>query len=297
MSIKAMAAVWEMNIKPADKLVLLAYADHADHSGGSIYPAVSTIAAKTGFDERSVRRITARLKKDGYLVASGVTVKGTNRYCIPLTVSQPPLTVCPPTPDSGSANPSITVNEPKRAADAAPVVVGTTQQPTIMATEIVNSTAMEPKHDAVTDFFERAVKAKTHKDIITAWKGQQHLKDVCITLCDVTGLQVTKGDAGKWLKGAVALYELGATDEILRRVWDEATARDRQFMTHPQAFVERVRSVLATQVSTPANTGAALVEWVTTPAGKILRYDGVPYPGESGRQKCVELGIAYEGGN
>lgn len=182
-------------------------------------------------------------------------------------------------------------------AIAAPVFVGTTQQPTVMATEIVNSTALEPKRDAMTDFFERAVKAKTHKDVIGAWRGQEHLKDVCITLCDVTGLSVTKGDSGKWLKGAVALHELGANETILRRVWDEATARDRQFMTHPQAFVERVRSALATQVSTPANTGAALVEWVTTPAGKILRYDGVPYPGESGRQKCVELGIAYEGGN
>lgn len=182
-------------------------------------------------------------------------------------------------------------------ATAAPVFVGTTQQPTVMATDIVDSTALEPKKDAVTDFFERAVKTKTHKDVIGAWRGQEHLKDICITLCDVTGLSVTKGDSGKWLKGAVALHELGANETILRRVWDEATARDRQFMTHPQAFVERVRSALATQVSTPANTGAALVEWVTTPAGKILRYDGVPYPGDAGRQKCVELGIAYEGGN
>lgn len=182
------------------------------------------------------------------------------------------------------------------AANAAPVVVGTTQQPTIMATEIVNSTAMEPKRDAVTDFFERAVKAKTHKDIINAWKGQQHLKDVCITLCDVTGLQVTKGDAGKWMKGAVALHELGATDEILRRVWDEATPRDRQFMTHPAAFTERVRGVKANQPAAQ-NAGVSRAEWVTTPSGKILRYDGVPYPGDAGRQKCVELGIAYEGGN
>lgn len=37
------------------------------------------------------------------------------------------------------------------------------------------------------------------------------------------------------------------------------------------------------------------IEWVTTPAGKILRYDGTPYPGDAGRQKCIELGITYEG--
>lgn len=38
-----------------------------------------------------------------------------------------------------------------------------------------------------------------------------------------------------------------------------------------------------------------IVEWVTTPKGKVLRYEGQPYPGAIGRQKCEELGIAYEG--
>jgi hypothetical protein len=43
------------------------------------------------------------------------------------------------------------------------------------------------------------------------------------------------------------------------------------------------------------NAPPSRIEWVTTPAGKILRYDGVPYTGDAGRQKCAELGITYEG--
>lgn len=298
MSIEAITAAWAIPIKdPTTKYVLVAMLDHADKFGYNIFPAVETVAEKTSLCEKTVRRHIKKLVADGILIPAGKSKYGTHNFVFPMT----DRTFSPIRPDfqsqkldSESTNPSLTVNEPKRAANAAPVVVGTTQQPTIMATEIVNSTAMEPKRDAVTDFFERAVKAKTHKDIINAWKGQQHLKDVCITLCDVTGLQVTKGDAGKWMKGAVALHELGATDEILRRVWNEATPRDRQFMTHPAAFTERVRSALANQPAAQ-NAGVSRAEWVTTPSGKILRYDGVPYPGDAGRQKCVELGITYEG--
>jgi hypothetical protein len=157
-------------------------------------------------------------------------------------------------------------------ADAAPVIVGTTQQPSIMATEIVNSTALQEKKDGVTEFFNLAVAAKTNRKIITAWRGAEHLKDVCITLCDVTGLSVTKGDSGKWLKGATALYELGATADIFKRVWDEATERDRQFLTHPAAFVERVRGAKAkpAPLTHPAPTRA--FEWRQNEAGEMYRH-------------------------
>lgn len=37
------------------------------------------------------------------------------------------------------------------------------------------------------------------------------------------------------------------------------------------------------------------IEWVLTPKGKVLRYEGQPYAGDAGRQKCAELGITYEG--
>ena len=83
MSVKVMALVWDLKIESNKKFVLLAYADHADHNGFSIFPAVSTIAKKTGYSERSVQRITRDLEEKGLLVDDGTGKKGTNRWRIP----------------------------------------------------------------------------------------------------------------------------------------------------------------------------------------------------------------------
>lgn len=61
MSVKVMAAVWEMDLARADKLVLLAFADHADDDG-ICYPSVARIAWKTGYSERSIQRVLRRLE-------------------------------------------------------------------------------------------------------------------------------------------------------------------------------------------------------------------------------------------
>lgn len=84
MSVKVMGAVWDLKIDRDWKFVLLAYADHASHDGTSIYPAVSTIAEKTGYSERSVQTITRELEKSGYLIADGQGKHGTNRWRIPI---------------------------------------------------------------------------------------------------------------------------------------------------------------------------------------------------------------------
>jgi DnaD/phage-associated family protein len=80
--------VWDLPIlgefaRP-EKYVLLAYADHADQNGRSIYPSVDLIARKSGYDERSVQMITRRLESLGYLVDDGEGPRGTNRWYIPL---------------------------------------------------------------------------------------------------------------------------------------------------------------------------------------------------------------------
>ena len=92
MSVKTMGLVWDMEcpkeinksaFKPSNKFVLIAYADHADHNGRNIYPAVPTIAKKTGYDERSVQRLTRELEEMVVLVADGQGPHGTNRWYIP----------------------------------------------------------------------------------------------------------------------------------------------------------------------------------------------------------------------
>ena len=84
MSVKIMGLVWDLDIPQNEKLVLLAYADHASHDGSNIYPAVKTIAKKTGYSERSVQVITRSIEDRGYLCSDGQGPKGTNKWRIPL---------------------------------------------------------------------------------------------------------------------------------------------------------------------------------------------------------------------
>lgn len=92
MSVKAMSLVWDfecpqivngIDFRPNHKFVLLAYSDHADHLGKNIWPAVSTIAKKTGYQERNVQYITRELEDMGLLVEDGIGPRGTNRWLIP----------------------------------------------------------------------------------------------------------------------------------------------------------------------------------------------------------------------
>lgn len=69
MSAKATGRVWDLKLSPAQRTVLLAYADHADHEGKNIEAGIPLIAWKTDYSERQVRRITRELEKAGLLVA------------------------------------------------------------------------------------------------------------------------------------------------------------------------------------------------------------------------------------
>jgi DnaD/phage-associated family protein len=88
MSALVMGLVWELPETPEfgrpEKLVLLAYADHADSNGKSIYPSVDLICKKTFYEERSVQKITRTLETLGMLMADGVGPHGTNRWAIPI---------------------------------------------------------------------------------------------------------------------------------------------------------------------------------------------------------------------
>ena len=92
MSVKTMSLVLEMEcpteinglpFRSSTKFVLAMYADHADHNGRNIFPAILTIARKTGLDERTVQRLTRQLEEMGALVADGQGPKGQNRWYIP----------------------------------------------------------------------------------------------------------------------------------------------------------------------------------------------------------------------
>ena len=67
MSIRIMAQVWELDLPPTDKLVLLAIADHASDDGTDSWPSMDTLARKASVSTRQVRRITRRLEEAGWI--------------------------------------------------------------------------------------------------------------------------------------------------------------------------------------------------------------------------------------
>lgn len=62
-----MAIVWELDLPPGEKLVLLALADQANDHGTQCWPSVETIAHRSGQGVRTVRRALASLEAAGHL--------------------------------------------------------------------------------------------------------------------------------------------------------------------------------------------------------------------------------------
>jgi Helix-turn-helix domain len=62
-----MGQVWDLELSPAKRMVLLALADHADHEGDNIFPSYALIAWKTSYSVRQVQRIMTDLEADGIL--------------------------------------------------------------------------------------------------------------------------------------------------------------------------------------------------------------------------------------
>lgn len=54
MSAKISGKVWELELDPTEKLVLLALSDHADHEGNNVRPGNDLLVAKTGLSERTI---------------------------------------------------------------------------------------------------------------------------------------------------------------------------------------------------------------------------------------------------
>jgi hypothetical protein len=61
MSVKAMGRVWDADLAPNHKLVLLAYADAAEHDGTQAYPGWERMVEMTGYSRSQVERITNEL--------------------------------------------------------------------------------------------------------------------------------------------------------------------------------------------------------------------------------------------
>ena len=82
MSVRLMGSVFYLNLRPVEKLVLLALADHANDDGGQCFPSVGRIALKTSLSRRGVQKVYRRLEAKGILVPIGQRWEGMTEYRI-----------------------------------------------------------------------------------------------------------------------------------------------------------------------------------------------------------------------
>ena len=121
MSIKVMSWVWEQDLPPLDKIVLMAIADHADDDGYA-WPGMKRIAEKCSMEKRTVQRhveklqeqqllkVESRQRNDGSSSSNGYTVvmNGTKEEGV--AESHPPMSEM--TPPHGTDDTPLTVIEP-----------------------------------------------------------------------------------------------------------------------------------------------------------------------------------------
>lgn len=80
MSIHLVVEVWKSNLDRNCKSIALIYADAASDDGNGIYFSLEHAAWKSGYDERSVRRISQTLEEIGVLQFLGRSESKTKRY-------------------------------------------------------------------------------------------------------------------------------------------------------------------------------------------------------------------------
>ena len=87
MSLRLMVRVFQLDIPPAKKLVLLAMAEHANNEGSSCYPSIARLMKETSLSRRSVQTLLRELEKAELLVRVGKARGGrsiTTKYALNL---------------------------------------------------------------------------------------------------------------------------------------------------------------------------------------------------------------------
>ena len=90
MSVSVMGLCWyTKGLTPAQKVVLVALADHGEDDGSRVFPGVERLTFKTSLSERTVRRVLSDLRGKGLLIViKDSTFHNTTEYRIDLSELQ-----------------------------------------------------------------------------------------------------------------------------------------------------------------------------------------------------------------
>jgi len=216
-------AIMASGLKPNARLVLLAISHHLG-SNETCWPGLARLAHFTGLTDRSVRRILRELEGTGLLSvdsrpgqSSVYTVRWDDlprtkcppgHYVPPDTVSPPPRTLCPPTPDTVSPK-----GFKKDSLEGNPPVVppGDTPQPPVeksskpkrrraaLSLEQIAAVEVPAELASLDGFTERWLEYAEHRQSLKVrWKSPDQPGRMLRKLCR---------DAGKGLDVVTALEE------------------------------------------------------------------------------------------
>src|ERR1700694_1261379 len=125
MSVRLMGSVFYLNLRPVEKLVLLALADHANDDGEQCFPSVGQIALKTSLSRRGVQKVYRRLEAKGILVPIGQMREGITEYrIVPERGERSSLegaNLSAQRGERGSHEPSLTVKKPTLSQSQKPI--------------------------------------------------------------------------------------------------------------------------------------------------------------------------------
>ncbi len=84
MACNVITGVWKLDLTPQQKLVLLAFADHASEDGRDAFPKLSRVADMTGFHINTVRKYVQQLLKLGHMKVQEKRLgRSTNYHVLP----------------------------------------------------------------------------------------------------------------------------------------------------------------------------------------------------------------------
>jgi hypothetical protein len=229
MSVKIMGLVWELDIPSSEKLVLLAYADHAEHDGTGIYPAIALVARKTGYSQREVQRLTRRLENKGLLIADGSGPHRTNKWrCAVGGDNLSGVTSAAAGGDnlSGVTSTGVTSATARGDIDTGRGVTPMSPEPSLTVHEPSSRGRLSQTQQAQVDAQVSAMIANGSKVIYpNREKIPESYLSYADTYHDLTGQEPTKRVLHDWLATFSDWASEGVQPQHLRRAYQESVGR------------------------------------------------------------------------